>query len=235
MPAAAPPPPPRRTRRACVYALHLGEAFACADSGRFGVRPVGVALGGTALPIVVRDGLVGAADEQRHDGFGEAAGRRNVQRRAPAGRRRRNRHSRRPTTPPDGPRGRAHPVPFLHLVFRSARATTSCSMIAGYCSAHVTFMRVAAAIKAVNPNLRTAGHCGGGEPRSAAPLALGTRSNPTQQVWLAVPGGSRRGFVFLKLRRCRLKRDSSECWHTLSVLAYRPPPVPPSKGATTAG
>ncbi len=39
MPAAAPPPPPRRTRRACCYLVPVGEAFACADSGRFGMRP----------------------------------------------------------------------------------------------------------------------------------------------------------------------------------------------------
>ncbi len=128
MPAAAPPPPPRRTRRACCYLVPVGEAFACADSGRFGVQPVGVALGGTALPAVVRDGLVGAADEQRHGGFGVAVVRRKVQRRVPAGRRKRNRQSRRPTTPPDGPRGRAHPLP-LFLVLRSARATASCSTI----------------------------------------------------------------------------------------------------------
>ncbi len=38
--------------------------------------PVGVALGGTALPLVVRDGLVGAADEQRRGGFGAAVLRR---------------------------------------------------------------------------------------------------------------------------------------------------------------
>jgi hypothetical protein len=129
MPAAAPPPPPRRTRRACWYILLLGEAFACADSGRLGVQPVGVAMGGTSLPVVVRDGLVGAADEQHHGGFGAAPARRIVQRCAPAGRRRRNRHSRRPTTSPDGPRGRAHPL-CLFLVFRSARATTSLSTIA---------------------------------------------------------------------------------------------------------
>ena len=54
-------------------------------------------------------------------------------------------------------------------------------------------------------------------------------------VWLGVPGGSRIGFVFLKLRRCRLKRGWGECWHTLSVLAYRPPPVPPSKNCDTGG
>jgi hypothetical protein len=39
MPAAAPPPPPRRTRRACFELVRVGEAFACADSGRFGGRP----------------------------------------------------------------------------------------------------------------------------------------------------------------------------------------------------
>jgi hypothetical protein len=39
MPAAAPPPPPRRTRRACCTVVRIGEAFACADSGRIGVRP----------------------------------------------------------------------------------------------------------------------------------------------------------------------------------------------------
>jgi hypothetical protein len=39
MPAAAPPPPPRRTRRAGCYLVPIGEAFACADSGRFGVLP----------------------------------------------------------------------------------------------------------------------------------------------------------------------------------------------------
>ncbi len=77
-----------------------------ADSG---CGPVRVALGGTALPVVGRDGLVGAADEQRHGGFGVAVLRRTVQRCGPAGRRRRNRHSRRPTRSPDGPRGRAHP------------------------------------------------------------------------------------------------------------------------------
>ena len=38
--AAAPPPPPRRTRRACCNLVPIGEAFACADSGRFGARPV---------------------------------------------------------------------------------------------------------------------------------------------------------------------------------------------------
>ncbi len=90
--------------------------------------PVGVALGSTALPVIVRDGVVGAADEQRHGGFGVAVVRRKVQRCVPAGRRRRNRQSRRPTTPPDGLRGRAHPLP-LSLAFRSARATTSFSMI----------------------------------------------------------------------------------------------------------
>jgi hypothetical protein len=129
MPAAAPPPPPRRTRRARCNVVLLGEAFACADSGRFGVQPVGVAAGGTALPVVVRDGPVGAADEQRHGGFGVAVARRNVQRCGPAGRRRRNRQSRRPTRSPDGPRGRAHPL-LLFLVFTSARAPTSCSTIA---------------------------------------------------------------------------------------------------------
>jgi hypothetical protein len=36
MPAATPPPPPRRTRTNLVL---IGEAFACADSGRFGARP----------------------------------------------------------------------------------------------------------------------------------------------------------------------------------------------------
>jgi hypothetical protein len=46
---------------------------------------------GTALPEDVRDGLVGAADEQRHGGFGAAAVRRPVQRCPPAGRRRRSR------------------------------------------------------------------------------------------------------------------------------------------------
>ncbi len=76
MPAAAPPPPPRRTRRARPSFVRVGEAFPCADSGRFGVGLVGVALGSTALPAVVRDGLVGAADEQRHGGFGVAAERR---------------------------------------------------------------------------------------------------------------------------------------------------------------
>jgi hypothetical protein len=110
MPAAAPPPPPRRTRRASSYALHLGEAFACADSGRFGVRPASVALGSTALPVIVRDGLAGAADEQRHGGFGAAVDCRVVQRCAPAGRPRRNRQSRRPTTPPDGPREMGAPA-----------------------------------------------------------------------------------------------------------------------------
>jgi hypothetical protein len=92
MPAAAPPPPPRRTRRGSFYVVLLGEAFACTDSGRFGVRPVRVALGSTALPVNVLDGLVGAADEQRHGGFGVAVERRKVQRCGPAGRSRRNRH-----------------------------------------------------------------------------------------------------------------------------------------------
>ena len=110
MPAAAPPPPPRRTRRARSHLVRVGEAFACADSGRFGGRPVGVALGSKALPGVVRDGPVGAADEQRHGGFGVAVERRIVQRRGPAGRRRRNRQSRRPTRSPDGAEGKGAPA-----------------------------------------------------------------------------------------------------------------------------
>ncbi len=187
MPAAAPPPPPRRTRQACSHFLLLGEAFACADSGRFGLRPVGVALGSTALPVVVRDGLVGAADEQQHGGFGVAVVRRIVQRCAPAGRRRRNRPSRRPTRSPDGPRGRAHPS-RLSLAFRSARATTSLSTIAGS-------SLPAAYIKAVYPSLRTAGQCGGGEPRSADTPRIGYAQQPipVQRVrlgsrWAAADG-----------------------------------------------
>ena len=54
-----------------------------ADSVR---GPSGVDARGTALPAVVRDGPVGAADEQRHGGFGVAVGRRVVQRCPPAGR-----------------------------------------------------------------------------------------------------------------------------------------------------
>jgi hypothetical protein len=190
MPAAAPPPPPRRTPRACSELVPIGEASTCADSGRFGVRPVRVALGSTALPVIVRDGLVGAADEQRHGGFGVAVVRRPVQRRPPAGRRRRNRQKRRPTTPPDGPRGRAHPK--MVLAFRSARATMSFSTIAG-------LLYAAATIRAVNPSsLRTAGRCGGGEPRSADTPRIGYAQQPipVQRVRLGVPGGSRRGFVF---------------------------------------
>jgi hypothetical protein len=86
MSAAAPPPPPRRTRRACRNVARIGEASTCADSGRFGVRHVGMAVGGTALQGVL-DGLVGAANEQRHGGSGGAVVRRPVQRCVPAGRR----------------------------------------------------------------------------------------------------------------------------------------------------
>ena len=130
MPAAAPPPPPRRTRRACGNVVRVGEAFACADSGRFGVRPVTVAVGGRALPFVVRDGLVRAADEQRHGGFGVAVARRNVQRCPPAGRRKaRSAQSATDKCRRTGRRGRAHPL-LRRLVFRSARAATSLATIA---------------------------------------------------------------------------------------------------------
>jgi hypothetical protein len=47
-----------------------------------------------SVPGVVRDGLVGAADKQRHGGFGAAVERRPVQRCPPAGRRRRRRSRR---------------------------------------------------------------------------------------------------------------------------------------------
>ena len=41
-----------------------------------------------------------------------------------------------------------------------------------------------------------------------------------------VPGGSRIGVRFLKLRRRRLKKDLGESWHTLSVFG-----IPPAAGA----
>ena len=99
-----------------------------ADSAR---GPVGRRSG--RLPVVVRDGLVGAADEQRHGGFGGAVDRRIVQRCGPAGRRRRKARSASPSAAADqrrrnGPRGRAHPL-LLSLAFWSARATTSLSTI----------------------------------------------------------------------------------------------------------
>ena len=93
--------------------------------------PVTVAVGSTALPLVVRDGLVGAADEQRHGGFGAALIRRNVQRREPAGRRKAQ--SAKSATDDVAGRadgGRAHPCKLLFLVFRSARAATSLATIA---------------------------------------------------------------------------------------------------------
>ena len=95
-----------------------------ADSVR---GPSGVDAGGAALPVVVRDGPVGAAGEQRHGGFGAAVDRRPVQRCGPAGRRRRSR-SAADRPPPDGPPAKAHPPMFL--VFTSARATTSFPTIA---------------------------------------------------------------------------------------------------------
>ena len=95
-----------------------------ADSVR---GPSGVDARGAALPVVVRDGLVGAADEQRHGGFGGAVDRRKVQRCGPAGRRRRSR-SAADRPPPDGPPGKAHPT--MYLVFTSARAPTSFPTIA---------------------------------------------------------------------------------------------------------
>jgi hypothetical protein len=93
---------------------------------RFG--PIGVRLshgcGRQRVPGAVRDGLVGAADEQRRSGFSFPVNRRIVQRCEPARRGGtaqpvtiRNRGKR-----PDGP-GKAHPPWFL--VFKSARASTS--------------------------------------------------------------------------------------------------------------
>jgi hypothetical protein len=80
--AVAPAPPPRRTRRACCIVLLLGEALACTDP----VCSQSVWLvGGTALPAVVHDGLIGAADEQLRADAEEAVGRRPVQRCRPAG------------------------------------------------------------------------------------------------------------------------------------------------------
>ena len=161
MPAAAPPPPPRRTRRACFDVVRFGEAFACADSGRFGARPVRRRSG--RLPVIVRDGLVGAADEQRHGGFGGASPRRIVQRCQPAGRGGHGCHRRHrrplPTTAPDGA-GRQMAHPPLSLVSTSARAPSSAAT-----NARSTLRT--AHISAVSPKkLRTAGPAEGVSPRS---------------------------------------------------------------------
>ena len=67
-----------------------------ADSVRGPVRRRCI-RGGAALPVLVRDGRVGAADEQRHGGFGAALVCRNVQRCGPAGRRTAQSVRRRPT------------------------------------------------------------------------------------------------------------------------------------------
>jgi hypothetical protein len=135
--------------------------------------PVGVALGSTALPAIVRGGLVGAADEQRHGGFGVAVARRKVQRCVPAGPRRRNRHSRRPTTPPDGPRGMGAPAVVVLGVQVGARDDELLDdrvMVVG-CRKHQGGGPIPA---------HGQGIAAGVSPDQRIPIASSTRSNPSQ-------------------------------------------------------
>jgi hypothetical protein len=78
-----------RLRHRCVVRPEL-VAFFCEVARRspapIGCAAVGVAVGGTALPVVVRDALVGAAGEQLRGDVDEAVGCRMVQRCPPAGR-----------------------------------------------------------------------------------------------------------------------------------------------------
>ena len=182
------PRPHLRHRR-----IVLGElvAFLCdlarrlpAPIGAIGVR-CRLAVGGTALPAVVRDDLVGAADEQPHGGVGAAVVRRHVQRCFPARRTRRIGDQRPPPTTPRRA-GKAHPS--LFWVFRSARASTSFWMISAS-------PFIAAHINAVTPRLRTAG-LRRGEPRKGYPRTVHTTPNPIQGGMAGVRGGgSRMGFV----------------------------------------
>jgi hypothetical protein len=190
MPAAAPPPPPRHTRRAWLDALPIGEACACADSGRFGVRPVSVAPGSTALPVHVRDGLVGAADEQRHGGFGAAAERRIVQRCPPAGTAQAQSAQSATDDHRRTGRGEGRTRCCSWCSGRRARRRASRRSRDGRCAPHTSRRCTHSCARRRN--------CGGGEPRSAHTPRIGYAQQPipVHEVGLGVPGGSCGGFVF---------------------------------------
>ncbi len=85
--------------------------------------------GGTAVPVVVRDGLIGAADEQLRAGAGGAVVRRPVQRRPPARRgghgRHRRHHQPSPTTRRTAPTAKGAPAAVLG-VHLGARVEQRC-------------------------------------------------------------------------------------------------------------
>jgi hypothetical protein len=109
--AAAPAPPPRRTCRACCIVVRVCEACPCTDRV---CGPSARLVAGMALPVTVRDALIGAADEQLRGDVDAADDRRNVQRRPPAGRGGHGCHRRHrrppPTTRRTAPAAKAHPL-----------------------------------------------------------------------------------------------------------------------------
>ncbi len=140
---------------------------------------------------------------------------------------RRNRQSRRPTNAAGRAEGNGRTRMGLWCSGRRARRRAARRSCDGRSARHTSR-------RCTHPCARR-GMAAGVSPDQRIPLTLGTRSNPSQSMrygWRS-RGAAAEGSSS-KLRRCRVKMDSGEFWHTLSVLAYRPPLVPPSKSATTA-
>jgi hypothetical protein len=121
-----------RLRYCCVVRTEL-VAFLCELARRL-PAPIVVrtsrGCGRHSAPVVVRDALIGAADEQLRAGASAAVTRRKVQRRPPAGR---GGHGCIGVTVghrrPRAERAAAKAHPLFCLVFTSARAPSSAAMI----------------------------------------------------------------------------------------------------------